>query len=145
MVRTRFQSRFGTPIRPRNLTRTFKSLLSKAGLPHTIRIHDLRHTSASLALSAGVGLKTVSERLGHSSISITADIYTHVSLDYKRMPRTRPAASYSPQEGPGIIRDTKVSKRLANDLQTFPKGKLTALDWRIYLQKYWWAIQDSNL
>jgi len=43
------------------------------------RTHDLRHTSASLALSAGVPMKVVSERLGHSSTAITADLYTHVA------------------------------------------------------------------
>lgn len=44
-----------------------------------IRLHDLRHTSASLALAAGVPLKVVSDRLGHSTIAITANLYTHVS------------------------------------------------------------------
>jgi hypothetical protein len=44
-----------------------------------IRLHDLRHTNASLALSAGVDLKVVSERLGHSQLAITADLYTHVN------------------------------------------------------------------
>jgi Site-specific recombinase XerD len=53
-------------------------LALKAGLP-VIRLHDLRHTNASLALSAGVDLKVVSERLGHSQLAITADLYTHVN------------------------------------------------------------------
>ncbi len=43
-----------------------------------IRLHDLRHTSASLALNAGIPMKVVSDRLGHSTIAITADLYTHV-------------------------------------------------------------------
>ena len=42
------------------------------------RLHDLRHTSASLMLSAGIHPKIVSERLGHSSITITLDLYSHV-------------------------------------------------------------------
>ena len=50
----------------------------QAGLP-AIRLHDLRHTNASLALMAGVALKVVSERLGHSQISVTADLYTQVN------------------------------------------------------------------
>lgn len=44
-----------------------------------IKVHGLRHTSASLALAAGVPMKVVSERLGHSTTGITADLYTHLS------------------------------------------------------------------
>jgi integrase len=44
-----------------------------------IRLHDLRHTNASPSLTAGVDIKVVSERLGHSQLAITADLYTHVS------------------------------------------------------------------
>jgi len=79
-----FKSRYGTPIEPSNLTRTFKSLLVRAGLPTTIRIHDMRHTSATLGLNSGVDLKTVSDRLGHSGIGITADLYTHVNLSRQK-------------------------------------------------------------
>ena len=56
----------------------FTRLLRDAGVPH-IRLHDLRHTFASMALDAGVDLKTVSNALGHSTISTTADIYAHVT------------------------------------------------------------------
>lgn len=65
---------------PDRLTRTFKRLASQAGLP-PIRLHDLRHGAASLALSAGVELKVVQEMLGHSSIVLTADTYTSVLPD----------------------------------------------------------------
>ena len=68
----------GRPLRPEYATRHFQALALKAGLP-VIRLHDLRHTNASLALSAGVDLKVVSERLGHSQLAITADLYTHVN------------------------------------------------------------------
>jgi len=47
------------------------------GLPH-LTVHGLRHVFATLALSAGVDLKTTSEMLGHSTITITADVYSHV-------------------------------------------------------------------
>ncbi len=67
----------GLCLRPDRITREFQGVVKEAGLP-TIRLHDLRHTSASLALAAGVPLKVVSARLGHSSLSITADLYTHV-------------------------------------------------------------------
>lgn len=43
-----------------------------------IRFHDLRHTSASLALAGGVAMRVVSDRLGHSTIAITSDLYTEV-------------------------------------------------------------------
>lgn len=52
--------------------------LSDVGVPH-LRLHDLRDPFASMALEAGVDLKTVSNALGHSTISTTADIYAHVS------------------------------------------------------------------
>ena len=52
-------------------------VMRKAGLPH-IRLHDLRHTHASLLLQAGVHPKVVQERLGHSSIRVTLDTYSHV-------------------------------------------------------------------
>jgi integrase len=67
----------GRSLRPEYATRHFQALAERAGLP-PIRLHDLRHTNASLALRAGVEMKVVSERLGHSQISVTADLYTHV-------------------------------------------------------------------
>ncbi len=67
----------GRNLRPESVTRHFQKLANGAGLP-VIRLHDLRHTNASLALAAGVDLKVVSERLGHSTTAITADLYTHV-------------------------------------------------------------------
>jgi len=70
----------GTLVRPEYATRRFQALAARLGLP-TIRLHDLRHTHASLALAAGVELKAVSERLGHSQIAVTADLYTQVPRD----------------------------------------------------------------
>jgi integrase len=70
----------GDPMAPDRLTRTFKKLTALAGLP-PVRLHDLRHGAASLALSAGVELKVVQEMLGHSSIVLTADTYTSVLPD----------------------------------------------------------------
>jgi integrase len=72
-----FPSTIGTPLGPRNLFRHFKKVLVKAGLPE-IRFHDLRHTAATLMLQQGVHPKVVQERLGHSSISLTLDTYSHV-------------------------------------------------------------------
>ena len=72
-----FPSTIGTPMEPRNLQRHFKGILNKAELPG-IRFHDLRHTAATLMLTQGIHPKVVQERLGHSSISLTLDVYSHV-------------------------------------------------------------------
>lgn len=66
----------GTPIHPDRASKLFAQHVKAAGLPR-IRLHDLRHTHATLALAAGVHPKVVSERLGHSSIAITLDTYSH--------------------------------------------------------------------
>jgi len=68
----------GKPIRPNTITRAWTILAARAGLK-VIRLHDARHTHASLMLKQGVHPKIVQERLGHSSIAITLDTYSHVS------------------------------------------------------------------
>jgi hypothetical protein len=74
-----FATETGTPIDLRNLAqRHFKAVLKAAGLPPTIRLYDLRHTSATLLLAAGEHPKVVSERLGHATILLTLDTYSHV-------------------------------------------------------------------
>ena len=71
----------GEPVDMRSLTRNhFHRILEKAGLPK-IRLYDLRHTSATLLLAAGEHPKIVSERLGHSSVMLTLDTYSHVLPD----------------------------------------------------------------
>ena len=67
----------GGPLHPDRFTRTFQSAARRAGVPR-IRLHDLRHTWATLALTAGVHPKVVSERLGHATTAITLDVYSHV-------------------------------------------------------------------
>ena len=67
----------GTPHNPEAIAKMFDKRVKKAGLLR-IRFHDLRHTHATLALQAGVHPKVVQERLGHSSIAITLDTYSHV-------------------------------------------------------------------
>lgn len=72
-----FKTSNGTPYSPRNLIRYFKQALEKSELPE-IRFHDLRHTAATLLLSAGIHPKVVQEMLGHSQINLTLDTYSHV-------------------------------------------------------------------
>ena len=57
--------------------------LKRLGLQH-VRVHDLRHTAASLMLAQGVPLRTVSEHLGHAGMSITADLYVHLGEPQRR-------------------------------------------------------------
>lgn len=76
-----FATEAGTPLNPTNLRqRSFAALLKRAKLPK-MRFHDLRHACATLLLSRNVNPKIVSEILGHSSISITLDTYSHVLPD----------------------------------------------------------------
>lgn len=74
-----FASTDGTPLMHRNiLRRHFKPILKRAGLPASFRLYDLRHSCATLLLAAGENPKVVSERLGHASIVLTLDTYSHV-------------------------------------------------------------------
>ncbi|MFC2068367.1 tyrosine-type recombinase/integrase, partial [Chloroflexota bacterium] len=68
----------GSPLRPNAVTSAWLRLVKRAGLHH-IRLHDARHTHASLMLKQGIHPKIVQERLGHSSIAITLDTYSHVT------------------------------------------------------------------
>jgi len=74
-----FRSTTSTPVNRHNLmNRSFKPLLEKAGLPQSTRFHDLRHTAASLLFSQGTHPKLVQEALGHSTIAVTMDVYSHM-------------------------------------------------------------------
>ena len=70
----------GKPLNPNNLYRNFAAIIDRASVP-TIRLHDLRHTHATLLLQAGTPIKAVSERLGHAKTGITLDTYAHVLPD----------------------------------------------------------------
>ena len=72
-----FTSGIGTPIEPRRVSTHFAALLDRAELP-PMPFHSLRHTSASLLMAQGASPKLVMELLGHSRISMTMDVYTHV-------------------------------------------------------------------
>jgi integrase len=73
-----FPSAVGTPLSHRNVVRSFKALLKRAGLPISTRLYDLRHTCATLLLGSNVHPKYVQELLGHASIALTLDTYSHV-------------------------------------------------------------------
>ena len=67
----------GSPIHPDYFSQCFERLLAKGALPR-IRLHDLRHTHATILLKAGVPAKVVSERLGHANVAFTMNVYQHV-------------------------------------------------------------------
>ena len=73
-----FTNRTGKPLEPIVLHRDYKALLKKAELPITLRFHDLRHSAASLLLAQGVHPRAIMELLGHSSITVTMNVYGHV-------------------------------------------------------------------
>ncbi|MBA7707894.1 putative prophage phiRv2 integrase [subsurface metagenome] len=73
-----FSTLEGQPLRPNTVTRAWMNLSAKAGVK-VIRLHDARHTHASLMLKQGIHPKIVQERLGHSSITMTLDIYSHIT------------------------------------------------------------------
>ncbi|WP_418957564.1 tyrosine-type recombinase/integrase [Streptomyces tritici] len=78
-----FTTRTGRPVEPRNVYRSFTRVADSAGL-RVIRLHDARHGCATLLTAAGVAPRVVMEILGHSQISITMDVYTHVVQDTQR-------------------------------------------------------------
>jgi integrase len=72
-----FTSALGTPLEPGTIRRTWRRVLAVTDVGH-VRWHDLRHAHATLMLAAGIHPKVVSERLGHASVGITLDTYSHV-------------------------------------------------------------------
>jgi len=78
-----FTTPIGTPVDPRGDYREFKKLLGRVGVSH-VRLHDLRHTAASLLLAQGVPARVVMEILGHSQIALTMNTYSHVAPEVSR-------------------------------------------------------------
>jgi integrase len=83
-----FTTELGEPCDPRNALRAFKAAAKRAGLPSSVGLHTLRHSAASVMLSAGVPLGWY-RRFGHASVAITGDIYGHVSPEVSREALTR--------------------------------------------------------
>jgi integrase len=88
----------GTPVDPHSLNGYFSQALKRAGLP-PIRLHDARHTYATWMLEQGVSPKVVQTMLGHSSIAVTLDIYSHVSLELE----TQAAAKLNAALSSGLL------------------------------------------
>jgi integrase len=73
-----FVDALGVPPHPETVTRWWREAVERSGLP-PIRLHDARHTAATLMLRAGVNVKVVSQRLGHADIAVTMRVYQHVT------------------------------------------------------------------
>jgi hypothetical protein len=100
-----FTNRNGDPMSPGWLTHIFQRLIAEHGMP-PVRLHDLRHGAATLALAAGVELRVVQEMLGHSSIVLTADTYTSVLPEVAHTAAEKAAAHFLRAAGmvPGTTR-----------------------------------------
>ena len=104
----------GSPINPNAITLAFRRIIKRAGLKN-IRIHDLRHTHATLMLKAGIHPKIVSERLGHANIAITLDIYSHVLPGLQEAAAEKFDMIFEVADNENS--EPNVSKMLANDAE----------------------------
>lgn len=95
-----FTTQIGTPLDARNVLRHFKAALQQAELPE-MRFHDLRHTAATLLLLQEIHPKIVQEMLGHSSITLTLDTYSHVLPDMQREAASKMDALLQPGQDSG--------------------------------------------
>ena len=80
----------GEPVHPQRMTRRFNAHVKDAGLP-VMRLHDVRHSYATAALAAGERVEVVSRRLGHANVSVTLNIYAHVTTADDEATATRVA------------------------------------------------------
>ena len=100
----------GSPLLPDTVTRNFGRLMAKAGLKG-FRLHDLRHTHASLLLGEGVHLKVVSERLGHSDIRITGDLYSHVLPNLQEEATMKLSKKFDAEMGIDLQKDLQIKHK----------------------------------
>ena len=99
----------GSPISPDVVSKRFQDISESAGLPR-VRLHDLRHGAASLRLAAGVDIAVVSKQLGHSTITLTSDTYSHLLHDVGRQAAER-AMALVPRDHRDQVRDQSVTSR----------------------------------
>jgi integrase len=113
-----FPSLTGTPLEERNIRHVFNRMLEKAALRH-IRVHDLRHTFASLLLQQGESVVYVKEQLGHASIQITVDTYGHLIPGANRGAVDRLDDDTLPHLPASQAHPSALGTRKSNDLSSF--------------------------
>lgn len=96
-----FTSEVGTPVNPDNLRRLRNSLMDQAEVPR-VKLHDLRHLHASMAIKNGMDPKVLADRLGHSRASFTLDVYTHL-FDEQRANSAVSLLDFLPKSDPGAV------------------------------------------
>jgi len=118
-----FTTPVGRPIHSDKLAKRFKAILRQAGLP-IIRLYDLRHTSATLALAAGVPPKVVAEQLGHASAAFTLDVYSHL------LPHMQEQAAMKVEQiliGRGLLQQSRRTRGKTRYWEARPKKRSTAV------------------
>ena len=135
-----FATRAGTALEPRNVSRSWSDLCDQADV-RRIRIHDLRHTAASLLLAQGVDLEVVQTTLRHTRLSTTADISTHVQADVqcRRRPHERPLAGLA---GARLSGAATCAARSAATVTKRPRPKDEAAGQRCALGRFEPATSD---
>ncbi|HEY8684135.1 MAG TPA: site-specific integrase [Chloroflexota bacterium] len=101
-----FPNEFGDYLSPTTMNRALQRVLERAGLPR-IRFHDLRRTAATIMLSNGAHPKIVSEMLGHSTIAITLDLYSHVTPNMQREAAAAMDRAFVDPSDTGVAATTK--------------------------------------
>jgi len=108
-----FTTETGQPVDPRNLLRVVQAAASRAGLKD-VGIYSLRHLAAIAMLEAGVNIKAVSGLLGHSSVSITGDIYGHTSDDSAQLSPSSPMPLVSEPGFSALLHPSRYTAKAAS-------------------------------
>ena len=115
-----FRDELGNAIHPDWFSNEFERLVRRVGIKR-IRLHDLRHTYATLALKAGMHPKVVSERLGHATVGVTLDLYSHVTPSIARDAADVVASRVLGQAGPHAQPSSKGAFRRRNTVRPQPE------------------------
>ena len=127
----------GTPLRNSNFAkRMWRPGLGAAGLPMDLRIHDLRHTAAALMIATGAHPEHIKRHLGHSSITVTMDLYGHL------FPSEADAIAEQLDQ---MLRDSQTDKRRTKPVQPPFLQDESDLEKAADQQLHLWARQDLNL
>jgi len=119
----------GRPLHPDTITTRFNRLVDRAGVPR-IRLHDVRHTYATLAMDQGVDPKTLSDRIGHANTSVTLQIYAHRSHGRDKLMAQALGDLIESAVTPNGVHDSPVVRELVrnhprNDSETATKDEPT--------------------